>query len=333
VSGTLNNFPVLVSLTDADLAASASLSGADFCFTDSTGVTALPFEIERWTKANGSLVAWVALPSVTPSQNATFYIHYGGTGPAMTIDPALVWDANYAAVYHLGEVPSPNYADSTAHNNTGANAGPVAATGRVAQAASFDGSNDVIDCGSDASIDNVLRGGGTLEAWIYAVGWGESSYGRILDKSNAVTPDGGWGFYVNDATRGASLGLSHSFGMNFTAWFPADNVLTLDAWHHVAVTYNSDDMTAAPTFYVDGMVVTSSRNLLTSAPGNNPDSDAMAPLLIGNAAGGTTRTFNGSIDEVRVSTAIRSPQWLATSHANQANPATFLSAGPQEATL
>ena len=75
VSGTLTDFPVQVSLTDADLMASATPSGADLCFTGADGVTALPFEVEAWNRATGRLDAWVALPSLASAQNTTFHLH------------------------------------------------------------------------------------------------------------------------------------------------------------------------------------------------------------------------------------------------------------------
>jgi len=109
-------------------------------------------------------------------------------------------------------------------------------------------------------------------------------------------------------------------------------VIGLGGWHLVAVTYDSSNGNAEPMFYVDGVRVGSSHYLLTSDPTNNPEDDGPQTLLFGNASGGTTRTFDGLIDEVRVSTTIRSPQWLATTHASQSDPAGFIGVGPEEDT-
>ena len=137
---------------------------------------------------------------------------------------------------------------------------------------------------------------------------------------------------MNNNSGNRALGMSHSFGSNYSSWFSDDNVLTLNAWHLVAVTYDSTNSSTEPLFYVDGAPVGSSHYGPTSDPTNSPEDDASRDLLIGNAAGGTSRTFDGSVDEVRVSGIIRSPQWLATSHANQVNPGAFVSAGPEQDT-
>jgi hypothetical protein len=52
-------------------------------------------------------------------------------------------------------------------------------------------------------------------------------------------------------------------------------------------------------------------------------SDAAINLVLGNYAGGQTRTFDGKIDEIRASKSIRDGNWILTEYRNQNSPSTF----------
>jgi hypothetical protein len=43
-----------------------------------------------------------------------------------------------------------------------------------------------------------------------------------------------------------------------------------------------------------------------------------------------TRLFNGSIDEIRVSSIARSSSWISTEYANQNSPSTFYTIGTEQ---
>src|SRR4051812_22810122 len=55
-SGALVDFPVLVSVTDPQIGASALATAEDIVFTASDGATVFPSEIESFSPANGQLV-------------------------------------------------------------------------------------------------------------------------------------------------------------------------------------------------------------------------------------------------------------------------------------
>ena len=123
------NFPFLFNSTDPDLATVdngghvANPNGYDIIFsTDPNGQTKLDFEIEQYNPVTGQLVAWIRIPSLSHSSDTVIYVFYGN--PAITIsqaNPAGVWDSNYQAVYHLGNLPSTEIAaDSTSYANNAA---------------------------------------------------------------------------------------------------------------------------------------------------------------------------------------------------------------------
>ena len=87
--------------------------------------------------------------------------------------------------------------------------------------------------------------------------------------------------------------------------FTGNQAALAGGWHHLAVTYDGRGgaaATAGVTFYVDGVVVPTTRT-------NNASYVAMenrtAPLQIGRA-GPACQQYNGAIDEIRIWNVVRS---------------------------
>ena len=57
-----------------------------------------------------------------------------------------------------------------------------------------------------------------------------------------------------------------------------------------------------------------------------------APLTFGSDEPTNAYYFNGTIDEVRTSSAARSADWIATAYSNQNAPASFYTVGDEQAT-
>ncbi len=90
VNGPLTNFPVLIDITDSDLAAHAQGDGDDIVFTtDETHK--LNHEIEYY--ASGHLVAWVNVSSLSSTQDTILFMYYGKADAVNQENPAGVWDA------------------------------------------------------------------------------------------------------------------------------------------------------------------------------------------------------------------------------------------------
>lgn len=324
VGGTLTDFPLLVATTDAELAAGAATDGADICFTADDGVTPLPFELERYAGATGLLLAWVAVPTLSNGVDTTLYLYYGDGTTASRATPAAVWDADYAAVYHFDA----DAHDSTANGNAGLATGATAGGNeRLGGVASFVNAADAIDCGSDASIDNVFSGGGTLEVWFRPNTFGGADVGRVVDKATSNATAGGWALMVNAGGQTEVVHFVQGYLAGNGAWATASNSIPLSVWSHVALTYDRSSLVgSAPTLYLNG-VQASLNNTSTGTFGTS--SDASASLRVGNSAAGD-RAFDGVIDEVRLSTTERSAGWLTTGYANQSDPGGFVTVGAEE---
>jgi hypothetical protein len=296
--------------------------GWDIVFAMDEDQEILKHEREKYSASTGEYIAWVKIDSLSGSTQ--FFIYYGSTDVSTdTQHKSAVWDNVYAAVWHLHN----DFLDSTSNNNDGSNSGSTDIAGQIADGQSFDGSNDYIDVGSGSSIANIFGNaggtGGTLSAWIFPTTWGEASFGRILDKATDTLGYDGWTFLVNNVGYPEKLAFARYF--NTTPgergfWYTPSNSMSLDAWQHVVVTYDETSTSNWPTIYID----TVSQSLdYDDWPVGSPMDDSTVNCRIGNFAGGSTRTFEGVIDEVRMSDSIRSGDWVKTEYNNQWEPQNF----------
>lgn len=161
---------------------------------------------------------------------------------------------------------------------------------RVSLGLEFNAINSCIDLGSDNSIDNIFAGGGTICAWIYLDSWGEGGYGRIADKSSAAGAVNGWLFCASNPDQG--LRFKRAFSTTAGHWIT--NGLTLNAWHHVAVIYDEDDVANDPIFYVNGVV---DANTEVTTPVGTANTDAGQNLYVGSRSG-IERGLDGIIGSI-----------------------------------
>ncbi|MCK4960649.1 MAG: hypothetical protein KAT00_14655, partial [Planctomycetes bacterium] len=146
---------------------------------------------------------------------------------------------------------------------------------------SFDGLNDYASCGSSADLN--LTSSLTLSAWINPRTFGQSDFGRIIDKGTSST-----GFSLHVDGSSAALGYV-VYGKAVVKSSP--NVIELDMWQHVAAAY--DESAQLVSFYVNGQPAGS------AACAHNPLDTAANPLCIGIRGYDSNRAFDGLIDDVR----------------------------------
>ncbi|PTM01860.1 MAG: hypothetical protein DA405_13345, partial [Bacteroidetes bacterium] len=155
----------------------------------------------------------------------------------------------------------------------------------VQNALSFDGTNDYVDCGNNASVQ-ITGNQITLEAWIYPTSWKSLVWqGNIIAKEqNGFGNDNG---YMLRAGNNGSLNLTLGSG-SWSELISATNTLTLNTWQHVAGTYDGSYL----RLYVNG-------NVVDSMAANITISNSSSTLFIGDNGSGA-RYFPGTVDEVRI---------------------------------
>lgn len=327
VSGTLNlnNFPLLVSLTDANLKHTdhggyvGKTDGTDIFFVGENGVK-LDHEIEKYASTTGELIAWVRLPVLYPENATNLLMYFGNSGASDQQNITGVWDSSYKAVYHLGDGLTLNTNDSSlsGYNLTNTNA-TATSSAKIYGGAYFD-STDYIQ-GSAAN----TRVGGTTNAtwqlWFYskssgsgnlptALSFGTWSNGnvmyRIFWSQNYDTENNR---YIRFETKKSYTSTTKIA----TTKFP------LYEWANITITYDNQDVGNELKFYQNGSLINSFSLATSSFP-----TELATMLVIGNGRSNTTvERWDGSIDEVRVSDIARSADWVATEYNNQSSTSTF----------
>jgi len=154
----------------------------------------------------------------------------------------------------------------------------------------FDGTDDTIVVPDDASITDILSSGGSASAWVYPVSDGENDAGYIMDKGTWI---------INVTTE-----VSGYVPIKFTQVFSGDNgiwttgaVLPLNTWSHVRVVYDASAVGNDPIIYLNAIPQTITE---ASTPTGTFTTDSGTDFTAGNNAGGTIRTWDGSIAEVEL---------------------------------
>jgi hypothetical protein len=335
VSADLTDFPLLIYLgSDGDLAADAQNDGDDIIFTAADEVTRLSHEIEYFDGATGNLTAWVKIPSLSSTTDTEIYMYYGNAGAANSENVTDVWDSNYKMVQHLEETSGGANAilDSTSYHNDGtdSNTPTFNAAGKLDGAISFDGVNEYIGFGYGNSV-NITRPL-TIEAWIKpnTVPAGNSSEPIVFRDD---------GSKMNYALSIASGTYTGNTGVKVLFWredsVDTDNKtygtteIVAGNWYHIVVVDAGSQGTYGNfSIYVNGGLAEGVKSCNFTAYDS-----AAHKLVVADTNGeriGGGAYFNGIIDEVRISSYARTPDWITTSYNNQVNPAGFYTLGPEE---
>ncbi|MFH1692217.1 MAG: DUF2341 domain-containing protein, partial [Candidatus Omnitrophota bacterium] len=303
-----SGFPLLVYFeSDADLVAYAQADGDDIIFTDADG-TRLSHEIEKYDSDTGELWVWVKIPTLSASLDTVITLHYGNAACSSQQDAEGTWSSDYEGVWHLD---SSSWLDSSANVNAGTGAGNVTTTssGKIGIAGSFDGSGDYIYDDSPAGLPsgNVAK---TISAWFYLTATGQRNIGGF--GNNAL----GNNFQIGSSA--ANIFTVWGWGSSADWNTGVSTASYLNAWHHVAVTYDGTNT----ILYLDG-------NWAAQIASKTYNTDPVR-IVIGEEIDKAGHSYSGSIDEFSISSTDLSADWVKTSFNNQNSPAAYQAVGAQE---
>jgi sugar lactone lactonase YvrE len=321
-STDLTNFPFLVTITDPGLV--YTVGGCsnkvqypngpayDFSFVDAAAGE-VPYQVESYNQATGTLLVWVKLPTLSHTQNNTLSFYYGSAASPAAHTTAFyqtTWASDYQAVYHFNEgTYTGSVTDATSNAHTGTTSGMTSAdlvsTGKVNSAYTFNGSTKKITANAV-----TLTGSFTLSAWVKLGATGIDQ--KIMTNQGAA--GGSTGGYKM-AVYSTNQPESESGTATNRASTPTAPTLAASTWYYVQSVYTGAQLTT----YVNGV------QYKVLATANNPS--AVSPLYIGVGQGGSTLYFNGTIDEARVSNVGKTTDWLLAEYNNQNNPAAFTTLG------
>lgn len=150
----------------------------------------------------------------------------------------------------------------------------------------FDGTADYIDCGNDLSLN--ISDAITIVAWIYPHDSGEGGFGRVFEKWYNVTY-GPYGLYMG-GTGNEEIKCRIQIGGVSKDAITTGNAVPYNQWSFVTGVYNGSNVIV----YVNGV------EYIGAAATGLIDSYPSADVTIGNQNPLGERTFNGTIDVVRI---------------------------------
>lgn len=249
-----------------------------------------------WADAEGDSVDWVKIPAVdsTPKRDS-FWLYDMASGGLYRDSSEIVWDTanNWRGRWSFNETSGTQY-DGTYFSKDGTPYGDLNknVVGKIAGADSFDGLDDYVDCGSGTafSITTAI----TLEMWVKRQTGGV--WGRIIAKSDAFNYD----YWLQITAIDNSIGGGF-FDITDVAHYldlTAGTAIPLNQWAYLIVLYDGTYLKA----YLNG-VSDKSLNI-----GSFTIRALNLSLWIGRLQ--NAYSFNGFIDEVRISNIARSAEWI-----------------------
>lgn len=310
-SETLADFPVLVRLSPATLPGFAyeqilSPPHGDLRFSTPDGEEILSHEVENWNPAGVSSI-WVKLPQLTPGTQVRVWWGRAGCTPPPS---APTWSA-FHGVWHLDSTKG--FANDSAPFGLAATPTSLsAATSAVIPGATtLNGTSSALAITQAAALNPSVI---SVEAWVRT---SSSAVQSIFTKDQT---SGGtnrvWQFRL-------SAGKPEFLPFNATTntIVASPDAIHDNQFHHVCGTWDGN----TARIYVDGILKNSVA--FTGSLRSNQSNRA----FIGRSENSSPSYFTGIIDEVRLSPAARSANWVRATFDNQKPGATFITPGPASA--
>ena len=312
VPGSLEDFPLLVHVTDAHLGVFAAMNGQDIHFLAADGSSVLEHEIEHFEPARGELTAWVRAPRLERANDPVLYLAYSD-GQVHRALADNVW-SGYHHVWHLtdnlGESDAP-VRDSTGHAHAiakGAMTAQSSVAGIAGSAIQFDGLDDELVFENDLTGDTPS----TIQAWVIQRQVPRGSLGSSVLMLGEQSADGARFLLSQSVDSGSAV--RYGFYGNDAGYVG----IASDVWRHLVWTWDG----GRSSVFINGELV---EGPIAHTGANTRGTSGR----IGSTSFEAPRYdffMSGVLDEVRVSTVARSSAWIATEYANQRPGSTFLKA-------
>jgi biopolymer transport protein ExbB len=296
IAGTATEVPVLVRLSLGNFGyfGDTRPDGWDLRFIAADDKTPLKFHIERYDTQAQMAFVWVQVPRLAGGANTEkVFLYYGNTEAQAASDPAGTYDAGQALVYHFG-APAGSPQDATAYKTEPSvfNA-EVQAASLINAGIRFSGAQTV-SIPASAALRLQPDRGMTISVWTRVEGEQPEAYiAALQDEARELVLgiDGVRAFvrYVGDGTP---VTITQS-----------GEALATATWHHVAVSIGNGRL----TLFVNGADVGSAEVQLQEIGG---------ALTLGGSAR-SSNFLSAELDELQVSSTVRSADWLKAAARSQ----------------
>ena len=368
ISNDLSDFPVLIKFTHDDLKQANESVGRDFVFTESDGITKLSHEIEHYDENTGEIIAWVNFPTLSAATTTDIYIYYKGN--SVGFNSADVWNDDYVLVWHLNQTSTGSigeFADATGNGNDGRGGGgtkvghsdariPHDTDGQIGAGqwlkgptttGNGEGTGDMI--WTHDNIQGMPSRDFTIELWVGDVtptppGGNDSLHNDIVSFCTTHTGDANnkWSNHIN-LWRAGNVKmkiLTEFYVSTVDPGHPVDddNPAAFTNWNHIVAVYNQKDADGTQgnsQLYINGELV---KDQNRSGGLNHVIKTSDLRMVLGGDVDGVNgnncakvnNELKGKVDELRISSGLRTADYAAASYYNQGDPSTYLLLGPQE---
>jgi len=326
VPGDLSNFPVPFTVEnlpsemfDADGSYPANSDGSDIRFSsDSAGATELPVEVVSFTRNNdpalGTAEIHVKVTSVSSSTNTIIYVWYNNSSASMpavtdTYGRNAVWSNSFTLVWHGNGTTTLTDSTGNGHTGTEFGTGSTEENGKIGKCQNTT-SSPSSGFASDAF---ALSASITVDVW-QSVTYEDTWRGLIGAAANS-NPGSNNNFLIRGNGNTDEFDV---FGASNSSYFQTGVFYTCSAgWGHLSVTYDNASTTVKS--YGNGTYVAQNTSWSRNITGNN--------WTWKQSPQGFDSGWPGRIDEHRISSVVRTSQWIGASYNSQNSPSTFASAG------
>jgi biopolymer transport protein ExbB len=299
IKENLTDVPVLVRLHTGNFSfANAKKDGTDLRFMSGDDKVPLKFHIEKFDPKQEIALVWVKVPQLAGGGTQdSVWLYYGNdSAPSGMEEAGGTYDTSQVLVYHLSEADGAPKDATSYGNHASAFAGTHGTPAAIGNGVTFKGPGEKIVVQRTPSLN--FAKGFTFSAWV-----------RIDQPQNDAHlfswDDGGQSIVVGIDQDRPYLRVGVSGKQPVVS--DKKGVLTVKAWHHLAISADSEKQLAA--VYVDGRQV-SAMNLFAPLP--SPAGEiAMGASMKGQ------NSFAGDLDEVEISSIARSAAWIAAAAAGQ----------------
>lgn len=311
----LTDFPMLIDITGSYLLNESNggnitnSSGYDLVFSVDN-VSILDHDIIHYEgTTTGEYKAWIRVPSI--QDGTIIYMYYGNSSISSDPSTSSTWGNNYEGVWQLDN----DFYDASPYGRDGINNGSVNAGGVIMDGQDFENADktDHIDVGKFNVSGNEL----TISSWVN-LELGAPGDGQIFAKATGTqNPLHHYAFSTRKVGANYKLRFRIIAGGSLSVIQSAGGI-TPSTWYYASAVYDGSDMMV----YINGVHSGS-----LSKSGDIIEEDTVSSY-IGNNPGSDVSPFDGILDQVTLSSAARSGDWILAEYLNQGSPSTFYSVGP-----
>jgi hypothetical protein len=337
------NFPLLVRLTNASAATGANVlsgslsAGADVRFTDSTGETALSFEVERWSPAAAEF--WVKVPAVRGNGTTKIRMYWGKASQTAASSGSAVFDTanNFVSVWHMNGTTTETSATAHGYVATPFGDPTVDAAGATGPGRSFNGTSQYFQAlGTAASAMSFpAESSYTFSAWVKAdsiVATGNNTGHAIVTKGDhqwalAIFGPSAPNRYYEITTKANNGWRQTTTRPRAYASYNGDTANSkVGIWRYVTGSWTGTTPSAVKSrIYTDGVLQFDTTWDVSANINNarNTNRDVHIGVLSNegtgstNATGTLVRYFKGTLDEINISRVVRDSNWVRLSYQTQ----------------